>query len=106
MRVGIVGLGWAAVSFHAPALKQIQSVQLVGGADSAADRRDAWQKATGTTAFGSLDELLENGSLDVLVVATPPNSHAELCLRALDAGAHVLCEKPFVSTIAEADRCD
>ena len=47
--------------------------------------------------------MLERGRPDVVVVATPPDSHAELCLRALDAGAHVICEKPFVSSVEEAD---
>ena len=39
----------------------------------------------------------------MVIVATPPESHAQLCVQALEAGAHVVCEKPFVSTLDEAD---
>jgi predicted dehydrogenase len=39
-----------------------------------------------------------------VIVATPPDSHAQLCIEALEAGTHVFCEKPFANTVAEADR--
>jgi predicted dehydrogenase len=104
MRVGIVGLGWAARGFHAPALSAIEGVELVGGADSSAEQRSAWTAETGRPAFDSMQELFERASPELIVVATPPDSHAELCLAALDAGVHVFCEKPFVSTLEEADR--
>jgi predicted dehydrogenase len=41
---------------------------------------------------------------DIVIVGTPPDSHADYCLRALDAGANIICEKPFVSSIDEADQ--
>ena len=103
MRVGILGLGWAARSFHLPALRQTSGAELVGGVDSLPEPRESWQRETGVAAYASLDELFERARPDVVIVATPPDSHAELCLRSLDAGAHVLCEKPFVSNVAEAD---
>ena len=104
MRVGIVGLGWAARAFHVPALKQLPSVQLVGGADSQPMQRDSWQRETGLAAFESFEELLERGRPEAIVVATPPHSHADICVAALEAGLHVICEKPFVSDVADADR--
>lgn len=103
MRVGIVGLGWAARGFHLPALRKISGVDVVGGFDGSAEQRESWQRATGVTAYESLETLFERGTPDAVIVATPPDSHAELCMRALEAGAHVFCEKPFVSTVAEAD---
>ena len=105
MKIGYAGLGWAARAFHLPALRrQDGGVEAVGGFDSSPEQRASWERETGVPAFGTLDELLERGKPDVVVVATPPDSHAELCLRLLDAGTHVLCEKPFVSTVEEADR--
>src|SRR2546422_11568370 len=104
MRFGFVGLGWAARGFHVPSLKGIPEVELVGGADAAAEQRASWERETGVPAFDSLDALVERGRPDAVVVATPPDSHAALCLAALDAGLHVLCEKPFVATLGEADR--
>jgi predicted dehydrogenase len=104
MRFGIVGLGWAARSFHVPALRRIASVELVGGADSSAEQRTSWERETKLPSYASLDELLDRARPDAVVVATPPDSHAPICLSLLDAGTHVFCEKPFVSTVEEADR--
>lgn len=104
MRFGVVGLGWAARSLHAPALEKISGVQLVGGMDSSAERRRSWEAATGVETFGSVEELMVSARPDVVVIATPPDSHAALCVEVLEAGAHVICEKPFVATVTEADQ--
>ena len=104
MRFGLAGLGWAARGFHLPALKQLPGVEVVGGYEIDNERRASWVKDTGIPAYDSLDGLLERGQPDVMIVATPPQSHAELTIQALRGGAHVVCEKPFVSTVAEADR--
>lgn len=104
MRIGFVGLGWAANAFHIPALKQVSGAVVVGGFDTSGERRSAWEGDTGSPAFETFDELVERGAPDVVVVATPPDSHAELCVDALERGLHVLCEKPFVTDIQDADR--
>jgi len=104
MRVGIVGLGWAARAFHVPALKQLPSVQLVGGVDSDPEQRSSWERETGLGSFASFEELTEQGRPDAIVIATPPHAHADQCIAALEAGLHVICEKPFVADVAEADR--
>jgi predicted dehydrogenase len=102
VRYGIIGLGWAARAFHAPALKAAASVELIGGVDTSVEQRASWERETGSRAFETVDQLLEQAP-DAVIVATPPESHAQLCVRALEAGAHVVCEKPFVSTLEEAD---
>ena len=104
MRYGIVGLGWAASAFHLPALETVPNAILVGGADASDEQRDSWTAKTKLPVYADLQQLLESERPDVVVVATPPSSHAELCVEALEGGAHVICEKPFVSTIEEADR--
>ncbi|HYY32221.1 MAG TPA: Gfo/Idh/MocA family oxidoreductase [Gaiellaceae bacterium] len=104
MRFGLVGLGWAARAFHLPALKQVEGVSVVGGCDSSPDQRASWERETGIDAFASVEELLEQRKPEVVLVATPPDAHADLCLRVLAGGAHVICEKPFASTLEEADR--
>jgi predicted dehydrogenase len=90
--------------FHLPALKQVPGAVVVGGADAFEEQRRSWEHETGTPAFESLEELADRTGPDVIVVATPPDSHAELCLRAIEEGAHVYCEKPFVESLDEADR--
>jgi len=104
MRAGVVGLGWAAGEFHLPALRALDDVEIVGGADLSEERRAGWLKRTGAPAFASLGELIASTRPQLVVVGTPPSSHAELCVEALEGGAHVICEKPFVSTVEEADR--
>lgn len=104
MRIAIIGLGWAARAFNLPALRALDGAQLVGGCDGAEQQRHSWEGETGVPAFTSVQELLERTRPDVVVVATPPQSHADLCVQALEAGAHVICEKPFVMDLDEADR--
>ena len=103
MRFGIVGLGWAARSFHLPAVRAIPAAEVVGGCDPSEEQRAAFAKDTGIAAYASLAELLEQGRPEVVVIATPPGSHRDLCIEALRGGAHVICEKPFVETVAQAD---
>ena len=104
MRIGFAGLGWAARGFHLPAAKRVAAADPVGGFDASAEQRASWERETGLPSFASLEELLERLSPELVVVATPPDSHAQICLDALAAGTHVLCEKPFVATVEEADQ--
>jgi predicted dehydrogenase len=67
------------------------------------DTREAIAARWRVPAFGSLSEMLRAVTPDVVIVATPPASHGELCLEALAAGSHVVCEKPFVTTDGEAE---
>jgi predicted dehydrogenase len=104
MRFAHLGLGWATRAYHLPAVKTVGGAESVGGYDASADQRASWTAETGLPAYASMDELFAEARPDVVVVATPPGSHAELCEQALHGGAHVICEKPFVSTVEEADR--
>jgi predicted dehydrogenase len=104
MRIAYAGLGWATHAFHLPALGGIPGAELVGGCDLSAERRREWEAKSRTPSFEGLDELIDAAVPELVVVATPPASHAELCVEALRAGTHVFCEKPFVSSLEEADR--
>jgi predicted dehydrogenase len=103
MRIGIAGLGWAARAFHLPAARRTPGAEVVGGFDSSPEQRNSWLEKTGVPVYATFEELHEQARPELLVVATPPDSHAALSLEALRAGLHVLCEKPFVATVAEAD---
>src|SRR3989442_7457108 len=104
MKIGFVGLGWASRAFHVPALQGIPGAELVGGTDVSAEQRESFTSQTGVPSYESFDALVEQSRPEAIVIATPPDSHAALCVRALEAGAHVICEKPFVSNVEEADR--
>jgi predicted dehydrogenase len=104
MRVAVVGLGNAGYTLHLPALAGIPSLQTVGAVDLDPSRCQRAAARFGVPTFGNFDEMLSVAKPDVVVVGTPPGSHAEYCLRTLEAGVHVICEKPFVTSLAEADR--
>lgn len=103
LRFGFVGLGFAAEWLHLPAVRALGGAQIVGGTDLDAARREAWRAFDAGPVFDDMASMLEAARPDVVVVSTPPDSHAAVCIAALEAGAHVVCEKPFVATLAEAD---
>jgi D-apiose dehydrogenase len=97
-RVAIAGLGRAAREIHIPALARLDRLQIVGGTDlTPPDARFDFP------LFPDLAGMLRTSRPDIVIVATPPDSHYALVREALDAGAHVLCEKPFMPTLEEAD---
>ncbi len=95
VRVGIAGVGRAARAIHIPALRKLSNVETVGVYDPR-------QEPSEFPVFGSLDALLSLRP-DVVVIATPPDSHMTVALAALEAGAHVFCEKPLAESVEEAD---
>ena len=97
-RVAIAGLGRAARDIHIPALSKVERVSIVGGADPVAPNTDF-----AFPLFPDLATLLRATTPDIVVVATPPDSHFALVRDALEAGAHVVCEKPFMPSLEEAD---
>ncbi|GIW09185.1 MAG: Gfo/Idh/MocA family oxidoreductase [Chloroflexi bacterium] len=102
MRIGLVGLGGASERIHLPAVRRL-GLPLVGGADPDPARR-AWAQRVGVPyVFATPEELLAATRPDIVIIATPPATHRDLCLQALAAGCHVFCEKPFVMSVAEAD---
>lgn len=103
MRLALIGLGYAARDFHLPALRRLDGATLVGGQDISPERRASWEREARVPVFTTFEELVERTRPDVVVVCTPPDSHAEVSLRALEAGLHVICEKPFGRTVQEAD---
>jgi predicted dehydrogenase len=104
MRFAFAGLGTATRSLHLPALARIADAEVVGGCDPADVARERFERETGTPTYGSVAEMVAGEEPDVVVVASPPDSHAQLCLEAIEAGAHVLCEKPLATSVADADR--
>ncbi len=101
VRVGVVGTGSFGRN-HVRVLSDLPTAELTTVIDL--DRELAAQVAAefGTSACGSLDELIDQ--VDAAVVAVPTVSHADVGVRLLEAGLHVLVEKPMTPTLAEADR--
>jgi predicted dehydrogenase len=130
-RVGLVGLGKQATAHHLPAIASLfdDGVILGGVAELAtddakaalrdirpADQVETWRQRGYVTTpeaasavrtapvFTDLPELLANTELDAVIVATPPATHADVTIAALEAGLPALVEKPVAPTETEAQR--
>jgi 2-alkyl-3-oxoalkanoate reductase len=99
-RAGMVGAG-NICEFHVAAVKALPDVELVGITDLDRTRAQANAEKWGTTAFDSLDQLIDAGA-NVIHVLTPPAAHAKVALAALARGCHVLVEKPIAEDEADA----
>lgn len=103
MRTAIVGLGSAGHTLHIPALRRIPSVSIDGACDLDPGYRARAESSWGIRTFDDYGIMLAQVKPDLVVIGTPPHSHAEFCIMALEAGADVICEKPFVTSLIEGE---
>jgi len=102
IRVGVIGAGFGA-DVHVPALRRVPGVQVA--AICGTDRTRLHEVAAGLDIPASFDdyrEMLVSGRVDAVTIATPPHLHHPMALAAIEAGLHVLCEKPMARNVAEA----
>lgn len=100
-RVGVVGMGIGHL--HLLCWLAVQGASAVAIAEIDPQRREGAATAWGLPAVETLDELFALG-VDIVDLCTPPAVHEEQILRCLDAGIHVICEKPLVGSVAACDR--
>ncbi|MGA2190106.1 MAG: Gfo/Idh/MocA family oxidoreductase [Steroidobacteraceae bacterium] len=98
MRTAVVGVGYLG-RFHAQKYAVLKDSELVGIADPAAAARDAVSAELGVTAYADYRELL--GRVDAVSIVTPTPYHYAVAKEFLEAGAHVLVEKPMTATVEE-----
>ena len=105
LRIGIIGCGGIANGKHMPALKKQKDVQMVAFCDIIEERAVKAAKDYGTPdakTYTDYKKLLEDKTIDVVHVCTPNKEHSFITIDALEAGKHVMCEKPMAKTYAEA----
>ena len=104
LKVGIVGAGLAGQAAHAFHLSEERELfELAGIADASDEVRSTLSVRYGVShAASSLEGLLDHG-LDAIVCAAPDPYHHQVVMRALDAGLHVLCEKPLALSVPECE---
>ena len=101
LNFGIIGAGWPGQQ-HAIALRAISEAYLYAGADSEETRRGVFQREfEPRKVFPSYERLLEDPNVDAVIVCLPNFLHFPASLAALEAGKHVLCEKPPTLNAAE-----
>ena len=105
VRVGIDGLGRAGWHLHGDTLAGLpETYRVVAVSDPMIERHQEAQVRFDCRCCVSLQDLLEDDEVELVVVAVPSHLHAEHAIRALEAGKHVLVEKPMADSLAEADR--
>lgn len=102
LRMGVAGAGVMGRN-HARVLTDIRDVTLTALFDPDPAVADGVAEVYGTTGVTTLEAFIETG-LDAAVVATPNRTHADIGVALLEAGIHVLVEKPIAATVADAQR--
>lgn len=106
-RVALIGTGGIARAHVVSVRDNEPDVELVGAMDIDPQRVEAFsQEHNIPAAFTDAGELLAQTQPDIVLIATPPSTHADLCVQSMEAGAWVLCEKPLCASLAEFDRIE
>ena len=102
-RIGVIGTGWWATQEHIPSLKRCEKADLVALADpNPAKLAKAAEYYEVDRTYEDYQDLLASGEVEGVVIAVPHAYHYEIARDALDAGVHVLVEKPMVLKSTEA----
>ena len=102
IRVGIVGYGYAGEVIHAPLIESVPDLELVAVSTSRADRA-AVARERGLRVHNDPDALIAAADIDLVVIATPHDSHLPLALAAARSGKHVVVDKLMALDANEAD---
>jgi len=101
IKVGIIGYGYSGEVIHTPLIEKTKGL-LLTAASTYRDDRQALVKSKGLKLYMTPEELIADSDIDLLVVATPHDSHKTLTVKALAAGKHVITEKIMCLNAVEA----
>jgi predicted dehydrogenase len=105
VRIGCLGAAKIAPAALIKPAQRVQGAEVVAVAARNRDRADGFARRHSIPkVYGSYKELIEAPDIDAVYIPLPNGLHAEWTLAALDAGKHVLCEKPFTANAAEAEK--
>lgn len=101
MRIGLIGAGNIG-QLRANAIKKSTRCELSAVADIDLQRARAIASGSGGVAYSDYKAMMTSGSVDAVIVSTPPPLHEEIVVYALENGIHVLCEKPLSNSLTSA----
>ena len=107
LKVAIIGCGGIANGKHMPSLAKLSNIQMMAFCDIVQEKAEEAAKKYGTSdakVYTDYKLLLKDKTIDVVHVCTPNKSHADITVDSLEAGKHVMCEKPMAKTAADARR--
>ncbi len=104
IRAAVIGLGRAGWNIHARTMSNREDFQVVAVADPNKERQQQAKEELGAEAFDDISSLLKSSDAELVVVATSSADHANHSIEALEAGRHVLTEKPMATSLEDANR--
>jgi len=102
MRIGLIGAG-AVAPLHARAARLLPDVELTAVCDLQRAVAASVADPIGAQVFTDYRRLIDQGGVDAVIVNTPHGLHREMSIEAMDAGLHVLVEKPMATTVEDCD---
>lgn len=107
--IALVGLGNYSSTMLGPSLLETENCYLAGIVTGTPDKADSWAKKFNLKKenvynYDNYDEIANNSDIDIIYVVLPNSMHAEYTIRALEAGKHVICEKPMGLNAEECQR--
>lgn len=103
-RVAVIGYGYAGRCFHAYLVGLTDGLELYGVATSRAEAHRDIEDNLGVKTYDTFAEAIADDRVDLVVLATPNDLHAPHAIQAMEAGKHVVTDKPMCLSIAEADQ--
>ena len=103
IRFGIIGVGGMGTC-HLRYMMKMRPVKLTAVCDIVESRAAAAASESGAKPFVDYRDLIDSGLVDAVIVATPHYQHAEICIRAMKRGIHVICEKPLGVSLTPVDK--
>ncbi|KAG0278803.1 hypothetical protein BGZ95_003091 [Linnemannia exigua] len=101
INVGVIGFGMSAQVFHAPLISSTKGLHLAAFVNRSGPTLKLSSKYPKAAVFQSHNELFKDPSIDLVVITTPNTLHYDLAREALEAGKHVVVEKPFTVTFEQ-----
>ena len=101
--VGLIGYG-AIARAHSESINATAGLNVTAVCDVSDERRQAAARDLSVRTHARAEDLLDDPNVGLVVVGTPPSIHADAVVAALDAGKHVVCEKPFAIHVRDVDR--
>ncbi|MFW6189819.1 MAG: Gfo/Idh/MocA family protein [Planctomycetota bacterium] len=103
-KVVVIGYGFAGKSFHSYLIGLAPGLDLHGISSRSEETRQKIREERGCRAYSGFEQVLGDPEVDLVVLATPHDLHCEQAVRALDAGKHVVTDKPMCTSLEQCDR--
>ena len=102
LKTAVIGVG-KVTDLHAKALAKLKESQFTAVCSSKREKADEYAAKFGIKGYTDVSEMVSREKIDVVIICTPHPYHLEPAIAAMEAGAHVLIEKPFASSLADCD---